>query len=391
MNTVYDCLLIRFGEMSLKGKNRRDFIKRLTDNIKTAFKAYPSLVYCPKHDRLFIELNNTEPDRLIALLSTVFGISSFSLALKTETSLEAISQAALTLASGSTAKTFKIDAHRSDKRFTSNSDTINRAAAAVVLKNTNLKVDVHNPELMILVEVREDGTYVTDNKYPGALGFPVGSASRALLMLSGGIDSPVAGYLSMKRGLSLHYLHFESSPYTSVQALNKVRDLAKKLCFYQGRAKLHIIPFTKMQMAINREVPESYSITIMRRMMMRIAERVAEENRCLAIVNGESLGQVASQTLESMRVIGEVTKLPILRPVLTYDKLEIITLAKKIDTYDISCLPFEDCCTIFTPKNPTTQPSLAKAWKYEEKFNYNELIEECVKNKTTEVLSFTEE
>ncbi len=388
---VYDFILVRYGELTLKGHNKNDFIKRLNQNIKSAFSSYPQLDYFSKHDRLFIALNGMDGRELIKKLETVFGISSFSLALRCDNDITAIQQKALSLTQNSKAQTFKVNARRSDKRFPMISDQINRQVAAVILSHTQLQVDVHQPELTLLIEVRDDGTYIMDNKYWGGQGLPLGSSDRALLLLSGGIDSVVAGYLTMKKGVSLHCLHFESAPYTSLQALNKVRDLCRKLSFYQGQIILHIISFTKMQLAINKAVPESYTITIMRRMMLRIAEKLALANNCLALVSGESIGQVASQTLASMQVIGEVVNIPLIRPLVSYDKVEIINLAKKLETYEISCLPYEDCCTIFTPKNPTTKPNSAKALRYESELSYNELIQEALENQVIEVIKYNED
>ncbi len=387
----YDAVVIRYGEMILKGNNKKDFIKKLANNLKVALKEHRSLVYSVEHDRIYIELNGTSPDSIRSILRTIFGISSFSFAVKVENDLEKMANKSLELVKDSNFKTFKVKAHRSYKNFPHISDEINRVIATKILKNTEIKVDVHNPDLMLLVEVREKFTYLMDNKIGGAQGFPVGSSSKVLLLLSGGIDSVVAGYLAQKRGLKLECIHFESAPYTSAQALQKVKDLAGKLSIYQNRIKLHIIPFTKMQMAINESLPESYNITVMRRMMMRIAERVALENKCLAIVNGESVGQVASQTIESMNAIGEVVKMPIIRPVVTYDKLEIINVARFIDTYKISTLPYEDCCTIFTPKNPTTRPNVEKCLRFESFFNYQDLIEECIINKVSEVIDLSDD
>ena len=387
---VYDYILVRFGEMALKGKNKKDFIKRLAHNIKAAFSQYDQLSFNSLHDRLFIELNGVEPTALTGVLSTIFGLSSFSLVVSCPNEITAISATALSLVKDKKGQTFKVKAHRNDKSFPLVSDQINRAVAGLILCETDLKVDVHQPDIILEIEVRHQGTYIMDNRYSGAQGFPVGSSDKALLLLSGGIDSPVAGYLTMKRGVTLQCLHFESSPYTSIAALNKVRDLCKKLSFYQGKVKLHIVPFTKLQLAIYQGAPESYAITLMRRMMLRIAETIAEENKCLALVTGESIGQVASQTLASIKAIEAVICLPVLRPLVSFDKTEIIALAKKIATYDISCLPYEDCCTIFTPKNPTTKPNPAKVLLYEEKLAYNELIEEAINNRQIEIIEFSE-
>ena len=250
-----------------------------------------------------------------------------------------------------------------------------------------MKVDVHHPDLRIGIEVREEFTYVMADTVKGAGGYPVGMGGKALLMLSGGIDSPVAGYLTMKRGVEIECIHYASPPYTSSSAQKKVLDLAGIISKYQGSIKVHIIPFTDLQLAIYKHCDESYAITIMRRMMYRIAERVAQKYKCLAIVNGESIGQVASQTLESMQTINHVIDMPVIRPVVTYDKLEIIDVARRINTYETSILPFEDCCTIFTPKNPVTKPHPEKAEKMEAGWDFEALIDECIEKMETVVVT----
>jgi len=376
----YQVVLVRYGELTLKGKNKKDFIKKLIVNLKTALKAYPLVKVNPEYDRMFIDLNGTDPNQIVPIISKVFGISSYSLAVKTPNEIEAIVDAATALAVRHQCSTFKVFARRSNKNFPMLSDQINREVATSIYEHTALKVDIHHPELCIYIEVRDHETFVMDNRFAGAGGFPVGVSSKVLLLLSGGIDSAVAGYLAMKRGLQIECIHFESAPYTSPQALAKVKRLAEILSVYQGEIRLHVVPFTALQLAIYDQANESYAITIMRRMMMRIAEELAHKRRCLAIVNGESVGQVASQTINSMQVIGEVVNLPIIRPLVTYDKEEIITVAKKIGTYETSCIPFADCCTIFTPKNPITKPVTRHAQRYEHRFDYQALIAECLAN-----------
>ncbi|NLL44682.1 MAG: tRNA 4-thiouridine(8) synthase ThiI, partial [Mollicutes bacterium] len=246
------------------------------------------------------------------------------------------------------------------------------------LKNTNFKVDVHQPDVILNIEIRPEGTFLYTNEIKGLGGYPVGIQGKGLLMLSGGIDSPISGYLALKRGVDLECLYFESPPHTSIEAKNKVITLTSIINEYSGNIKLNIIPFTKIQEAIYKNVPDSYIITIMRRMMYRIAEKVAEIKNCKIIINGESIGQVASQTLDSMVVINNVTKLPVIRPVACMDKLEIIEIAKKINTYETSILPYEDCCTIFLPKHPVINPRLDKCIEYEMRFDYETLINECI-------------
>lgn len=378
MNITYDHILVRYGELSTKGKNKKDFIKRLQHNVRNALKVFDRLEYKATHDRLYILLNGEDAHAIKDVLQHVFGISSFSFAVKIPSEIEEMKKTALHIAEAFQGATFKIEARRSDKQFPMISDEINRAIAVDILKKTSLKVDVKHPDLRIQVEVHTFDTYMMTNKIAGAGGYPVGVGGKALVMLSGGIDSPVASYLTMKRGVAIECIHYASPPYTSNAALEKVLDLARSVSRYQGHIRVHIVPFTDMQLAIYQNCDESYAITIMRRMMYRIAEQICEKQKCLAIVNGESIGQVASQTLESMQVINQVTQMPVIRPVVAMDKLEIIAIANKIHTYDISIQPFEDCCTIFTPKNPVTKPTLRKAEKMEARFDYGSLLKEAV-------------
>lgn len=374
----YNHILVRFGELSTKGKNKKDFIKRLLINVKNALRAYPNLTYERTHDRLYILLHGEDANQVADILSHVFGISSFSFAIRVDSDIEQIRDMGLQIAKQTSVKTFKIDTKRSDKRFPMISDEVNRAVAGPILKETNLKVDVKHPELKIQIEIHEHDTYLMIGRIAGAGGYPVGVGGKALVMLSGGIDSPVAAYLTMKRGVAIECIHYASPPYTSDRAKEKVLELARLVAQYQGHIRVHIVPFTDLQLAIYQNCDESYAITIMRRMMMRIAKRLCEDIHALAIVNGESVGQVASQTLESMMCINDVTNLPILRPVCTMDKLEIIQLAKQIGTYETSILPFEDCCTIFTPQNPVTKPTIKKAEKMEQRFDYEALLASCL-------------
>ena len=257
---------------------------------------------------------------------------------------------------------------------------VSRKVGAYVLKNSNLKVDVHNPDIIVHVEIRNEGTFLYTDDIPGIGGYPVGIQGKGLLMLSGGIDSPVAGYLALKRGVDLECIYFESPPHTSVEAKNKVLKLASIINEYSGNIKVHVVPFTKLQEEIYKKVPHTYMITIMRRMMYRIALKVCLKNNLKVIVNGESIGQVASQTLDSMSVINKVVDIPVIRPVACMDKLEIISLANKINTYETSILPYEDCCTIFVPKHPIIHPSLDKCISYEATFDFEKLVDECIDN-----------
>ena len=391
-NITYDHILVRYGELSTKGKNKKDFIKKLHQNVKNALRNFPELTYERTFDRLYILLNGSDPYAISPVLAKVFGISSFSFAIRINSEIEEMIDVSLKIAQSSTASTFKIDTRRHHKQFAMISDEINRAVATEILKNTEMKVNVKNPELRVMIEVRQFDTYIMANKVIGAGGYPVGVGGKALVMLSGGIDSPVAAYLMMKRGITIECIHYASPPYTSSRSLAKVIDLARIVACHQGHIRVHVVPFTDLQLAIYNNTDESYCITLMRRMMYRIAERVCANQKALAIVNGESVGQVASQTLESMQVINEVVSIPVLRPVVSMDKLEIIALSQKIGTYDTSIQPFEDCCTIFTPKNPVTKPTSKKANHLETRFNFDEILEECItKIETIDVYPSKEE
>lgn len=385
MANEFDTVLIRFGELSTKGKNRKDFIKRLETNLKHALKAYPNLTYKRTYDRIYIKLQDEDVDEIRSIISKVFGISSFSFTEKVPSTMEDIIKACLRVAKEKKeCKTFKMITRRHDKSFPLNSDGVNRTVASEILKNTDLKVDVHNPELPIQVEIQENDTYITYEKIPGAGGYPTGINGKVLLLLSGGIDSPVAAYELMKRGLEVEAVHYASPPYTSQNARQKVLDLAKLVSVYQGQMNVHVVNFTDLQLEIYKAVGDSYAITIMRRMMFRLAERIAKEKGCLALATGESIGQVASQTVESMAVINEVVTMPVIRPLVCMDKIEIINLAKEIGTYETSILPYEDCCTIFDPKNPVTKPTSKKCIDFEKRFDYETMIEGCMNSIETQ-------
>lgn len=379
----YDHILIRYGELSLKGKNRNNFIKQLYDNVRKACSCFPSLEFEKQHDRMYIYLHDEQPEQVCEVVSKVFGISSLSLAVKVQPDIEEIKQACLEILPLNEDKTFKVAARRNDKMFPIVSDQINRIVATAILKNSDWKVDVHNPDYKVVIEVRHDAAYIMTNKIQGAGGYPVGVGGKAMVLLSGGIDSPVASYLMMKRGVRIECIHYASPPYTSQAAQDKVMELARLVSAYQGELLVHVVPFTNLQLAIYQNAPESYAITIMRRMMMRIAQGLAEKRHALAIATGESIGQVASQTLESMNTINAVTCMPIIRPVVCMDKVEIIDLSKKIGTYDTSILPYEDCCTIFTPKNPVTKPRIDKCEKYEANWDFEAMVQQCIEQTET--------
>ena len=377
---TYDHIMVRFGELSTKGKNKKDFIRVLANNIKNALRDFSNVSIETRFDHIYVVLNGNDPEPIIEVLQDVSGIHSLSLVYKTDPDIENLKKVSLELIQKEEGQTFKVKAKRADKSYPIISEDIIRHVAGVILANTNLKVDVHNPDILLSIEIRQEGAYVFCKTYPAAGGYPLGVGGKIMHMLSGGIDSPVAAYLLMRRGIKIECIHFASPPYTNVGVIEKLKDLLSKLNKYQPEIRLNIIPFTKIQEEIYRNADESYAITIMRRMMFRLADRLAHRRRCPAISSGESVGQVASQTLESMYTINEVTALPILRPVVTMDKVDIIKLARKIDTYDISIRPFEDCCTIFAPKSPKTKPSLEKAKEFEEKFDYETLINEALDN-----------
>lgn len=372
-------ILIKYGELTTKKGNRNFFINTLTKNIKNILKDY-NVIINKDRVRMYILVDNTIIDEVVKKLKMVFGIHGIVICHKVNTNVEDIQQMILNLLNMDSFKTFKVETKRADKQFSIRSMEFNNMMGSFVLKNTNLKVDVHNPDVLVHIEIRREGTFVYTNEIRGNGGYPVGIQGKGLLMLSGGIDSPVAGYLSLKRGVDLECLYFESPPHTSIEAKNKVIALSNIINEYSGNIKLNIIPFTKMQEAIYKNVEDSYIITIMRRMMYRIAVRVAQKRKCKIIINGESIGQVASQTLDSMVVINNVTNIPIIRPVGCLDKLEIIEISKKINTYETSILPFEDCCTIFLPKHPVINPRLDKCIQYEQNFDYESLIDECIAN-----------
>ncbi|WP_332689882.1 tRNA uracil 4-sulfurtransferase ThiI [Halalkalibacter lacteus] len=385
----YDHILIRFGELALKGKNRSIFEKQLQQNIKMSLKLFPNLQIKRTYGRIVIELNGENHEPIVEGLQHIFGIHSFSLALKVENSLESMQKGALqVLKEHDEVNTFKITARRAYKPFPLDTMQLNREIGGYVLTNTNdITVDVHNPDVDIRVEVRETATYVTSGSYPGAGGLPVGTSGKVLLLLSGGIDSPVAGYLTMKRGAKIEAIHFHSPPYTNERAKQKVLDLAKTLTKFGSSVTVHLVPFTDVQKHIHQQIPSNLQMTIMRRVMLRISEKIANERKILALATGESLGQVASQTLHSMNTINEVTNLPIIRPLVTMDKLEVISLAKKIDTYETSILPFEDCCTIFLPPDSKTRPKREQANKYEQYLEMESYVNDAVERTEKIVLT----
>ena len=379
-------ILIKYGELTTKKANRNLFINIITDNIRAALSNYDVNIE-KNRVRMFITTSPSSFDEVLSILQNIFGIHSIVVAYKVNTNIDTIYSSVLEVASSVDFSTFKVETDRADKSFPITSPDFSRNIGAHILKNIpGKKVDVHNPDYLLRLEIRHDYTYIYSKEIKGSGGYPLGVAGKGLLMLSGGIDSPVAGYLAMKRGIKLECIYFESPPHTTPAAKNKVESLVRILNKYQPSIRLHVINFTKIQEAIYKNIDPTYMITIMRRMMYRITEKVLRERKCYVIINGESVGQVASQTLTSMQVINNVTNLPVIRPVACFDKLEIIDISRKIGTYETSILPYEDCCTIFLPKHPVINPDLSTAIKYENSFDYATLIEEAVNTRETIVI-----
>lgn len=387
-----DMIIVFFGELSTKGKNIMDFIRLLGKNIKHALREFDSLEYEIKKDHIYILLNGCDYESVKSKLLKVPGLLSCALAKAVQKDLNSLQEEALKVYLETGKISFKVDTKRIDKTFEIHSDVLNREIGAFILEKAETsRVDVHQPETIIHIMIREESAYVYAKKDSGIGGYPVGIAGKSMLMISGGIDSPVAAYLMMKRGVKLECVHFAAPPYTSQKVIDKIHDLLKVLTDYQPSIKLYIVPFTELEKSIYEIAGPSYCVTIMRRMMLRIAERLAYQHNCLVVSGGESIGQVASQTLHSMKVIEEVGSLPFIRPLATYDKTEIIALAKKIGTYDISIRPFEDCCTIFTLKDPVTHPNSEKVKEIESRLDYQKMILDCVKNVEVQYITDEEE
>ena len=379
----YDHLLVRYGELTLKGTNRKMFVNQLKDNVKRALIPLSGYHVKGKRDRMYIELSpEANINEIIQRLSKVYGIKSISPVIKIDKNEEKINQSAIQLSHDfEKGSTFKVDVKRVDKSFRLDTYELQRQVGGAILKkNNNITVNVKNPDYEIKIEVRMDAIYIYEKVIAGAGGLPVGTGGKTLLMLSGGIDSPVAGIEVMKRGVTVEAIHFHSPPFTSEKAKDKVIELTRILAERVGPIKLHLVPFTEIQKQINKVVHPRYTMTSTRRMMMRISDKVVHQINANAIVNGENLGQVASQTLKSMYAINHVTATPVLRPLLTLDKEDIIKKAKELGTFETSIQPYEDCCTIFTPKNPVTEPDFDKVIKYESVFNFDEMIENAVEN-----------
>ena len=383
-------ILIRYGELSTKGRNKKMFTQKLASNIKKALVDYPQVKVIPDYDFMYLDLHEAPEEAVIEKVKPIFGIQSISPVYIIEKDMEVAKKVVLDLLSQENleGKTFKIMTKRSDHTFEMDTNQINLFLGDAVLEAfPDIKVQLKQPDITVRIDVRREHLMVSLKTIPGAGGLPVGTSGRVMLMLSGGIDSPVAGYLAMKRGMEIQCVHFASPPYTSPQALEKTKLLAAKIARFGGSIQFLTVPFSRIQEEIKKSVPEAYLMTIMRRFMLRITDQLRENARALAIANGESVGQVASQTLESMVAINDVTNTPIIRPVATMDKLDIIKVAEEIDTFELSIQPFEDCCTVFAPPSPKTKPKLEKARQYEARLDVEGLIKEAVEGTVIEEIT----
>ena len=381
MTLTYSEIMIRYGELSTKGKNRMRFINKLRNNIQDVLSIYPAVKVTADRDRAHAYLHGTDYEPVAESLKQVFGIQNFSPVYKIEKSVPALKAAVQEIMKEiyKDGLTFKISSKRSDHTFELDSRELNQTLGGAVFEAIpTIRAQMKKPDINLQVEIREEAAYISYETIKGAGGLPVGTSGKGMLMLSGGIDSPVAGYLALKRGVDIEAVHFASPPYTSPGALKKAHDLTRKLTKFGGNIQFIEVPFTEIQEEIKAKAPEAYLMTLTRRFMMRITDRIRQIRGGLVIINGESLGQVASQTLESMQAINAVTNTPVIRPVVTMDKLEIIDIAQAIDTFEISIQPFEDCCTIFAPDRPKTNPKLKNAEKYEERMDVEALVERAV-------------
>lgn len=377
----YSEIMIRYGELSTKKKNCMRFINKLKNNMEHVLSIYPDVSVKTDRDRGHVYLNGTDYHEVAESLKEIFGIQAFSPSFKVEKNVDTLVKAVQEIMTSvyKDGMTFKITAKRSDHSFELDSRALNHTLGdAVFSVLPNIKAQMKQPDINLKVEIRDEAAYISYEDIRGAGGLPVGTSGKGMLMLSGGIDSPVAGYLALKRGVDIEAVHFASPPYTSPGALKKAHDLTRKLTKFGGNIQFIEVPFTEIQEEIKAKAPEAYLMTLTRRFMMRITDRIREDRNGLVIINGESLGQVASQTLESMQAINAVTATPIIRPVVTMDKLEIIDIAQKIDTFDISIQPFEDCCTIFAPDRPKTNPKIKNTEQYEKRMDVEGLVERAV-------------
>ena len=381
-----EIILIKNGELALKGLNRSNFEDVLIKNMRRHLKELGTFTFTKSQSTIMVEAEDEGVDLEDAVdrLSRVFGIAALSRACTCEKDFECIKKTACEYLEEELedAKTFKVEAKRSDKKFPMKSPEISRELGGYILSRFNhLKVDVHNPDIIVTVEVRDNYAFVRGNNIKGAGGMPTGTSGRAAILISGGIDSPVAAYMMAKRGIELCAVHFASPPYTSELAEMKVMELLKKVARYSGVIATFVVPFTKIQEAIRDNCPEEYFTIIMRRVMMMISERIANEQRCSALITGESVGQVASQTIYALGCTDCAVQMPVFRPCIGMDKEEIIAISRKIDTFETSIQPYEDCCTVFTPKHPKTRPRVDDVIKAERSIeNLDEMIDEAIEN-----------
>ncbi|MDY4760663.1 tRNA uracil 4-sulfurtransferase ThiI [Streptococcus thoraltensis] len=381
MNLQYSEIMVRYGELSTKGKNRMRFINKLRRNIQDVLSIYPEVKVTADRDRCHVFLNGADYAPVAESLKQIFGIQAFNPVYRVEKDVAVLTEAVQAIMTDlyQEGLTFKVSSKRSDHQFELDSTQLNHTLGGAVFEVLpNIKAQMKKPDVNLKVEIREEAAYISHEEIRGAGGLPVGTAGKGMLMLSGGIDSPVAGYLSLKRGVDIEAVHFASPPYTSPGALKKAHDLTRKLTKFGGNIQFIEVPFTEIQEEIKEKAPEAYLMTLTRRFMMRITDRIRAKRDGRVIINGESLGQVASQTLESMQAINAVTSTPVIRPVVTMDKLEIIDLAEKIDTFSISIQPFEDCCTIFAPDRPKTNPKIKNVEQYEARLDVEGLVERAV-------------
>lgn len=390
--TIYDTIVLRYGDLTMKGRNRGRFENRMLQQVRNVLRSFPETAYWKTYGRLYVKLNGAPCEPVVERLKQLFGLVSVSPVVTAKPELESIRAAALSLMQSldRPPATFKMSVKRAWKSFPHSSQEMNHLVGAHILRAfPELKVDVRQPELELRVDIQEEAAYIFHEVIPAAGGFPFGSNGKAMLLLSGGIDSPVAGWMAMRKGLELEAVHFHSYPFTSEQAKDKVVALAQRLTYFSGTPmKLHLVPFTDIQTAIAQSNQEHLTITLMRRAMLRIAEKLADQSGAGGLVTGESLGQVASQTLGSMNVIGRAATLPLLKPLIMMDKNEIIHIAEKIGTYETSILPYEDCCTLFLPKSPSTNPNLRVVEKVESNIpDLDGMIERAVEGTERMVLS----
>ena len=380
-----EVLLIKLGEVVLKGLNRRSFEYVLLRNIRKSLKQIGNFNVSISQSTIYVSPADDESDMDSAVekISKIFGIAAFSRACVAQKNMNDIKLKAEEYLRDKLefAKTFKVESKRADKHFPMKSPEISADVGGHILeKFPNIKVDVHNPDVTIMVEIRESDAYISAGAFAGAGGLPVGTSGKAMILISGGIDSPVAAWMMAKRGVQLKAIHFASPPYTSPRAEQKVHELLEKVSLYSGNIELITVPFTEIQENIKNKCPEEFFTIIMRRMMMQIAQKLAIDYDCKALITGESLGQVASQTMHAIACTQEPLTMPVFRPLIGMDKDEIVSISRKINTFDISIQPYEDCCTVFTPKHPKTKPILKYVKQAEAGVDFKPLIDECIKN-----------